>query len=175
MRVSLALSLVPSRSPGSRYGSSCNLVLSTGQGVNGYTLDAALGEFILTHPNVRPPLGSSRGSPCGPLGSSPSSRSLCGALTSARRSPFPLVERYTHSTKETRSISTRPFMHTSSQSSILRTESPTARVISVPWLQTYTARCCMVVSSGTLMTRRARVESCDCCMKLSRWHISPSR
>lgn len=36
-----------------RYGSSCNLVLSTGQGVNGYTLDAALGEFILTHPNVR--------------------------------------------------------------------------------------------------------------------------
>jgi fructose-1,6-bisphosphatase I len=31
------------------------LVLSTGHGVNGYTLDAALGEFILTHPNVRPP------------------------------------------------------------------------------------------------------------------------
>lgn len=36
-----------------RYGSSCNLVLSTGNGVNGYTLDSALGEFILTHPNVR--------------------------------------------------------------------------------------------------------------------------
>ena len=35
-----------------RYGSSANLVLSTGQGVNGYTLDVALGEFILTHPNV---------------------------------------------------------------------------------------------------------------------------
>lgn len=34
------------------YGSSANLVLSTGSGVNGYTLDAALGEFILTHPNV---------------------------------------------------------------------------------------------------------------------------
>jgi len=40
------------------YGSSANLVLSTGSGVNGYTLDAALGEFILTHPNIRiPPRG----------------------------------------------------------------------------------------------------------------------
>ena len=39
----------------SRYGSSANLVLSTGNGVNGYTLDAALGEFILTHPDVRLP------------------------------------------------------------------------------------------------------------------------
>ncbi|TEB31304.1 fructose-1,6-bisphosphatase [Coprinellus micaceus] len=40
------------------YGSSCNLVLSTGQGVNGYTLDAALGEFILTHPSITiPPRG----------------------------------------------------------------------------------------------------------------------
>jgi fructose-1,6-bisphosphatase len=35
-----------------RYGSSANLVLSIGKGVNGYTLDAALGEFILTHPDV---------------------------------------------------------------------------------------------------------------------------
>ncbi|KAG8963466.1 Fructose-1,6-bisphosphatase [Tulasnella sp. 408] len=35
------------------YGSSANLVLTTGQGVNGYTLDNALGEFILTHPDVR--------------------------------------------------------------------------------------------------------------------------
>src|SRR5687767_8866053 len=39
-----------------RYGSSANLVLSTGFGVNGYTLDAALGEFILTHPDVCPTL-----------------------------------------------------------------------------------------------------------------------
>ncbi|PPQ93310.1 hypothetical protein CVT25_014439 [Psilocybe cyanescens] len=40
------------------YGSSANLVLSTGSGVNGYTLDAALGEFILTHPNITiPPRG----------------------------------------------------------------------------------------------------------------------
>lgn len=36
-----------------RYGSSANLVLSTGNGVNGYTLDPGLGEFILTHPGVR--------------------------------------------------------------------------------------------------------------------------
>ena len=38
-----------------RYGSSANLVFSTGRGVNGYTLDPALGEFILTHPDVRIP------------------------------------------------------------------------------------------------------------------------
>ena len=35
------------------YGSFTTLVLSTGEGVNGYTLDPNLGEFILTHPNVR--------------------------------------------------------------------------------------------------------------------------
>ncbi|KAI9168364.1 Fructose-1,6-bisphosphatase [Blastocladiella emersonii ATCC 22665] len=38
------------------YGSSTNLVLSTGTGkVNGYTLDTTIGEFILTHPNIRVP------------------------------------------------------------------------------------------------------------------------
>ncbi|KAH8117596.1 inositol phosphatase [Phellopilus nigrolimitatus] len=37
------------------YGSSCNLVFSTGNGVNGYTLDTALGEFILTHPDIQIP------------------------------------------------------------------------------------------------------------------------
>ncbi|KAK6910292.1 hypothetical protein I203_104324 [Kwoniella mangroviensis CBS 8507] len=37
------------------YGSSCNLVLSTGQGVDGFTLDEALGEFILTHPDIKIP------------------------------------------------------------------------------------------------------------------------
>lgn len=31
------------------YGSSCTFVLSTGNGVNGFTLDPSLGEFILTH------------------------------------------------------------------------------------------------------------------------------
>jgi len=37
------------------YGSSCNLVISTGNGVDGYTLDSGMGEFILTHPNIRIP------------------------------------------------------------------------------------------------------------------------
>jgi fructose-1,6-bisphosphatase len=31
------------------------LVLSTGQGVNGFTLDESLGEFILTHPEITIP------------------------------------------------------------------------------------------------------------------------
>jgi fructose-1,6-bisphosphatase I len=30
-------------------------VLSTGNGVNGFTLDPSLGEFILTHPNIKIP------------------------------------------------------------------------------------------------------------------------
>ncbi|XP_022926293.1 fructose-1,6-bisphosphatase, cytosolic [Cucurbita moschata] len=37
------------------YGSSCTLVLSTGTGVNGFTLDPSLGEFILTHPDLKVP------------------------------------------------------------------------------------------------------------------------
>ncbi|EPS98513.1 hypothetical protein FOMPIDRAFT_1024556 [Fomitopsis schrenkii] len=37
------------------YGSSANMVLTTGNGVNGYTLDPALGEFILTHPDIKIP------------------------------------------------------------------------------------------------------------------------
>lgn len=37
------------------YGSSCNLVLSCGQGVDGFTLDESLGEFILTHPDIKIP------------------------------------------------------------------------------------------------------------------------
>jgi len=37
------------------YGSSCNMVLTTGNGVNGYTLDPSIGEFILTHPDVKVP------------------------------------------------------------------------------------------------------------------------
>lgn len=35
------------------YGSATNLVLSTGHGVDGFTLDASIGEFLLTHPNMR--------------------------------------------------------------------------------------------------------------------------
>lgn len=37
------------------YGSSSNIVISTGNGVNGYTLDNGIGEFILTHPDIRIP------------------------------------------------------------------------------------------------------------------------
>lgn len=37
------------------YGSSCMLVLSTGNGVNGFTLDPSLGEFILTHSDIKMP------------------------------------------------------------------------------------------------------------------------
>jgi len=37
------------------YGPSTMLVLTTGQGVNGFTLDMNIGEFILTHPNMTIP------------------------------------------------------------------------------------------------------------------------
>ncbi len=40
------------------YGSSTMLVYSTGNGVNGFTLDPALGEFCLSHPDIlHPPAG----------------------------------------------------------------------------------------------------------------------
>jgi fructose-1,6-bisphosphatase I/sedoheptulose-1,7-bisphosphatase len=49
--------------PGSRqicagyaiYGPATMLVLSTGNGVSGFTLDPEIGEFVLTHPNLRIP------------------------------------------------------------------------------------------------------------------------
>ncbi|MCU0496253.1 MAG: class 1 fructose-bisphosphatase [Anaerolineae bacterium] len=37
------------------YGSSTMLVYSTGQGVHGFTLDNSVGEFFLSHPNMRVP------------------------------------------------------------------------------------------------------------------------
>ena len=37
------------------YGSSTMLVYSTGHGVHGFTLDPAVGEFFLSHPNIRIP------------------------------------------------------------------------------------------------------------------------
>jgi fructose-1,6-bisphosphatase I len=37
------------------YGSSTMLVYSTGHGVNGFTLDPSIGEFCLSHPNLRMP------------------------------------------------------------------------------------------------------------------------
>lgn len=35
------------------YGSATSIVLSTGNGVNGFTLDPAIGEFILTQPDIK--------------------------------------------------------------------------------------------------------------------------
>ena len=37
------------------YGSSTMLVYTTGSGVNGFTLDPTLGEFCLSHPNIKTP------------------------------------------------------------------------------------------------------------------------
>jgi fructose-1,6-bisphosphatase I len=37
------------------YGSSTMLVYSTGKGVNGFTLDPSIGEFCLSHPNIKAP------------------------------------------------------------------------------------------------------------------------
>ena len=37
------------------YGSSTMMVYSTGQGVDGFTLDPSIGEFLLSHPDIRIP------------------------------------------------------------------------------------------------------------------------
>lgn len=37
------------------YGSSTILVYTTGDGVNGFTLDPSIGEFLLTHPDIKTP------------------------------------------------------------------------------------------------------------------------
>ncbi len=42
------------------YGPSTMIVITTGSGVNGFTLDPMLGEFILSHPEMRIPETSSR-------------------------------------------------------------------------------------------------------------------
>jgi fructose-1,6-bisphosphatase I len=41
------------------YGPSTLLILTTGQGVNGFTLDQEIGEFILTHPQITIPVHTS--------------------------------------------------------------------------------------------------------------------
>ena len=41
------------------YGSSTMLVYTTGQGVNGFTLDPSIGEFCLSHPDIMTPVKSS--------------------------------------------------------------------------------------------------------------------
>jgi fructose-1,6-bisphosphatase I len=44
------------------YGSACMLVLATREGVNGFTLDPSIGEFILTSPNMKMPELGAKGS-----------------------------------------------------------------------------------------------------------------
>jgi fructose-1,6-bisphosphatase I len=44
------------------YGSACMLVLATREGVNGFTLDPSIGEFILTAPNMQMPVYGAKGS-----------------------------------------------------------------------------------------------------------------
>merc|ERR1719412_1962672 len=39
----------------SMYGGACMLVISFGKDVQGFTLDPTIGEFVLTHPNIRIP------------------------------------------------------------------------------------------------------------------------
>lgn len=41
------------------YGSSTMLVYTTGKGVNGFTLDPSIGEFCLSHPNMKIPVNGS--------------------------------------------------------------------------------------------------------------------
>jgi fructose-1,6-bisphosphatase I len=43
------------------YGSACMLVLATPEGVNGFTLDPSIGEFILTSPNIQIPKMGEKG------------------------------------------------------------------------------------------------------------------
>ena len=42
------------------YGPSTMIVMTTGSGVNGFTLDPLIGEFVLSHPEIRIPKKSSR-------------------------------------------------------------------------------------------------------------------
>ena len=42
------------------YGSSTMMVYTTGNGVHGFTLDPSLGEFLLSHENIRTPARGKR-------------------------------------------------------------------------------------------------------------------
>merc|ERR1719235_1310257 len=63
MDASAVKCLVDTLQPGSKlvasgyvmYSSSTILVMTMGDGVNGFTLDPAIGEFVLTHPNIQMP------------------------------------------------------------------------------------------------------------------------
>jgi fructose-1,6-bisphosphatase I len=86
------------------YAASANLVLTTGtgNGVNGFTLDNALGEFILTHPNVGLPRFSSH--------------NRCASPRNAESTP---------STKEMQCTGTKQPQNTSTPSNSPNPENPT--------------------------------------------------
>ena len=42
------------------YGSSTQFVFSIGNGVHGFTLDPTIGEFVMSHPNIKIPENSKR-------------------------------------------------------------------------------------------------------------------
>ena len=58
------------------YGSSTMLVYTTGQGAHGFTLDPSIGEFLLSHPNIRIP-------DAGGISRSTTRTSSCGTTTCA--------------------------------------------------------------------------------------------
>lgn len=142
-----------------RYGSSANLVLTTGRGVNGYTLDNALGEFILTHPNVRAHLNKF-----------PFAYIWVPHLLS--RSKYRLEEKFILSTRETAFISTDQWFSILSQLNILLMENlhiPLAT--SAVWLPMSTGHYYMVVSLAIPMTKKIRRVNWGYYMKRFRWRF----
>src|SRR5205814_791817 len=78
------------------YGSSTIFVYSSGNGVHGFTLDPTIGEFVLSHPDIRTPA-------CGRIYSineanqrswSPGIRACVDHLRSAERRGGPCTSRY---------------------------------------------------------------------------------
>ena len=122
------------------YGASANLVLTMkGGDVNGFTLDNALGEFILSHPKV---------------GGGPFLRS-CQGLSSFHRCTFPNHDPSTLSTKGTLSTGMMPAKNilTASSSPKAQGQSHTRLGILDPWWQMYTEHYAMGVYSPTPQTK----------------------
>ena len=122
------------------YGASANLVLSMKRGyVNGFTLDNALGEFILSHPKV------------GEDSFLPS----CQGLTNSHRCTFPNHDPSTLSMKGTLSTGMIPAKNilTASSSPKAQGQSHTLLDILDPWWQMYTENYVMGVYSPTQQTK----------------------
>lgn len=75
------------------YGSSTMLVYSTGKGVNGFTLDPSIGEFCLSHPNIKTP-----------------AEGKIYSINEGNSGEFPIgVKSYLNWVKETDKITNRPY------------------------------------------------------------------